>query len=300
LYPWLDHLQWLGVNTILLGPTFQSMSHGYDLVDYFRIDQRLGDNLSFQKFSQEVHHRGMRILLDAVFNHTGRDFFAFQDLLKNGQNSVYKNWYAGVRFEQSSPMGDPFTYNTWDGHFRLPKLNLSEPGVRDYLFTAVRYWIQEWAIDGLRLDAADVIQPDFIQELRQQTTLMKDDFWLMGEVVHGHYQDWANPNHLHSVTNYEAYKGLYSSLNDKNYFEIAYSLQRQFGDGGIYKDLILYNFVDNHDVNRIISQLEEKNQIYLLYTLLFTMPGVPSIYYGSEWESRGSEKLPVIKHSAQP
>ncbi len=287
MYPWLDHLQWLGVNTILMGPILQSMSHGYDLVDYFKIDQRLGDNHSFQKFSQEVHRRGMRIILDAVFNHSGRDFFAFQDILKNKQNSLFQHWYDGVRFDQSSPMGDPFTYNTWDGHFRLPKFNLSNPDVRDYLYKAVQYWYQEWNIDGLRLDAADVVQMDFMKELRQITTSLKNDFWLMGEVVHGQYQNWANPNYLHSVTNYEAYKGLYSSLNDKNYHEIAYSLQRQFGNDGIYKDLMLYNFVDNHDVNRIISQLEDKKQIYLLYTLLFTIPGVPSIYYGSEWGIQG-------------
>ena len=290
IYPWLDHLEWLGINTILLGPILKSMSHGYDLVDYFKIDQRLGDNQTFQKFSQEAHRRGMRILLDAVFNHSGRDFFAFQEILNSGQTSLYQNWYEGVRFDQTSPMGDPFTYNTWDGHFKLPKFNLSNPDVRDYLYKAVQYWIREWDIDGLRLDAADVIQPNFMQDLRQMTSTIKNDFWLMGEVVHGHYQQWANPDHLHSVTNYEAYKGLFSSLNDKNYFEIAYSLNRQFGADGIYKELMLYNFVDNHDVNRIMSQLEDNRHIYLLYTLLFTMPGVPSLYYGSEWGIEGKRE----------
>lgn len=287
LYPWLDHLQWLGVDTLLLGPILQSSSHGYDLADYFKVDRRLGNNQSFKAFADEVHRRGMRIILDAVFNHSGRDFFAFRDLQQNGNQSQYLDWYEGVRFGQSSPMGDSFDYQTWAGHYALPKFNLANPSVREYLFQAVRFWIAEWGIDGLRLDAADHVRLDFWQELRQVTTSLRPDFWLMGEVVHGQYQQWADLKHLHSVTNYEAYKGLYSSLNDANYFEIAHTLQRQFAEGGIYRDLMLYNFVDNHDVNRVASQLKKRQHLYPLYALLFTMPGIPSIYYGSEWGISG-------------
>lgn len=287
LYPWLDHLQWLGVNTLFLGPILQSSSHGYDLADYFQVDRRLGNNQSFTTFANEVHRRGMRLILDAVFNHSGRDFFAFRDLQQNGSQSQNLDWYEGVRFDQSSPMGDPFDYQTWSGYYDLPKFNLANPSVREYLFQAVRFWIEEWGIDGLRLDAADHVRLEFWQELRQITTSLRPDFWLMGEVVHGQYQQWANPNHLHSVTNYEAYKGLYSSLNDANYFEIAHTLQRQFAEGGLYRDLILYNFVDNHDVNRVASQLKNQQHLYPLYALLFTMPGIPSIYYGSEWGITG-------------
>lgn len=287
LYPWLDHLQWLGVDTLFLGPIFQSSSHGYDLVDYFQIDRRLGNNHSFKAFAQEVHRRGMRLILDAVFNHSGRDFFAFRDLQQYGKNSQYLDWFEGVRFDQHSPMGDPFDYQTWDGHYSLPKFNLANHATREYLFQAVRFWIDEWEIDGLRLDAADHVRLDFWQELRQVCTSIRPDFWLMGEVVHGQYEMWANPQHLHSITNYEAYKGLYSSLNDANYFEIAHTLQRQFADGGIYRDLMLYNFVDNHDVNRIASQLNNQKHLYPLYALLFSMPGIPSLYYGSEWGVKG-------------
>jgi glycosidase len=193
-------------------------------------------------------------------------------------------------------MGDPFEYQTWAGHYSLPKFNLANPAVRAYLFQAVRLWIDEWNIDGLRLDAADHVRLDFWQELRQVTTSMRPDFWLMGEVVHGQYQEWANPQHLHSVTNYEAYKGLYSSLNDANYFEIAHTLQRQFAENGIYRDLMLYNFVDNHDVNRVASQLKNKHHLYPLYALLFSIPGIPSIYYGSEWGITGQRNT----HSDQP
>jgi len=287
LYPWLDHLQWLGVNTLFLGPVLQSSSHGYDLVDYFQIDSRLGDNLSFQRFSKEVHRRGMRIILDAVFNHSGRDFFAFRDIRENGKNSAYCDWYEGVRFDRQSPVGDAFDYQTWAGHYSLPKFNLSNLSVREYLFSAVRFWLNEWEIDGLRLDAADHVRMDFWQDLRNLTNSLRSDFWLMGEVVHGPYQPWVNLQHLHSVTNYEAYKGLYSSLNDKNFFEIAHTLKRQFGQEGIYTDEFLYNFVDNHDVNRITSQLTNQEHLILLYALLFCMPGIPSIYYGSEWGISG-------------
>ncbi|PKO06077.1 MAG: alpha-amylase [Chloroflexi bacterium HGW-Chloroflexi-3] len=287
LYPWLDHLQWLGINTLFLGPILQSSSHGYDLADYFQIDRRLGTNQSFKTFANEVHRRGMRLILDAVFNHSGRDFFAFRDLQQNGRQSQYLDWYEAVRFDHPNPMGDPFDYQTWAGHYTLPKFNLANPAVRAYLFQAVRFWFEEWGIDGLRLDTADHVRFDFWQELRRVTSSMRPDFWLMGEVVHGQYQQWADPQHLHSVTNYEAYKGLYSSLNDANYFEIAHSLQRQFAEDGIYRDLMLYNFVDNHDVNRVASQLKNQQHLYPLYALLFSMPGIPSIYYGSEWDISG-------------
>ncbi len=299
LYPWLDHLQWLGVNTLFLGPILQSSSHGYDLVDYFQIDRRLGNNQTFKAFAQEVHRRGMHLILDAVFNHSGRDFFAFRDLQKNGNQSPYIDWYEGLRFDQHSPMGDSFNYQTWAGHHSLPKFNLANPATREYLLQAVRFWIEEWGIDGLRLDAADHVCLDFWQELRQICTGIRPDFWLMGEVVHGQYEQWANPQHLHSVTNYEAYKGLYSSLNDHNYFEIAHTLQRQFAEGGIYEELMLYNFVDNHDVNRVASQLINQDHLYPLYGLLFSMPGIPSIYYGSEWGLKG-QRNEYSDHDLRP
>jgi glycosidase len=283
LYSWLDHLQWLGVNTIYLGPIFESEQHGYDTMDYFKIDRRLGDEQSFKNLVNEIHRRDMRIVLDGVFNHVGRSHFAFRDVQMKGQNSDYVSWFAGLEFNRQNPLGDLFTYATWDGHFSLPKLNLKNPTVREYLLSAVRYWMDTWQIDGLRLDAADVLDFEFIEGLNKLTKGINPEFWLMGEVVHGEYSNWVKTDHLDAVTNYECYKGLYSSLNDENYFEIAYALNRQFGESGVYRDLKLYNFVDNHDVNRIGSQLKNGNHLFPLYGLLFTMPGVPSVYYGSEW-----------------
>ncbi len=180
-----------------------------------------------------------------------------------------------------------FRSEGWDGHYELVKLNLGHPAVRDHLFSAVETWIRDFGIDGLRLDAADCISLDFLKALAAFCRSRRPDFWLMGEVVHGDYRRWANPETLDSVTNYECYKGLYSSHADRNYFEIAYSLNRQFGEGGLYTGLPLYAFADNHDVNRVASNLTQPAHLYPLYCLLFTIPGVPSIYYGSEWGLKG-------------
>lgn len=289
LLAWLDHIQELGCNALYLGPLFESSSHGYDTIDYTRVDRRLGDNADLKVFSDELHRRGMRLILDAVFNHTGRDFPQFQDVQRHREGSAYRDWFHGMDFNKSSPLGDPFTYSSWAGHYSLVKLNQQNHEVQELLFSAVRYWIDEWQIDGLRLDAADCLDLDFLRELRRRCDQWKPDFWLMGEISHSDYRTWANEQTLHSVTNYEAYKGLYSSLADRNYFEIAYSLNRQFGADGIYRHLTLYNFADNHDVNRVASSLPDARMLYPLHLLLFTMPGVPSIYYGSEWGITGKK-----------
>lgn len=283
---WLDYLQELGVNALLLGPVQQSSAHGYDVADYFRIDRRLGDEDDLAAFSRSIHGRGMRLVLDAVFHHTGRDFWAFQDLLRKGDTSPYRDWYH-IDFSRRSPYDDPFHYEGWAGHYDLVKLNLRNAAVREHLFAAAESWVKSFDVDGLRLDAADRLDPDFRCALASHLGDLKSDFWLMGEVVHGDYRQWAHPGGLCSVTNYEAYKGLWSSHNDKNYFEIAYSLNRQFGAEGIYKDLELFSFADNHDVDRIASTLIEPAHLYPLYILLMTMPGIPSLYYGSEWGMAG-------------
>lgn len=288
LTEWIPHLKELGVNALYLGPVFQSKKHGYDTSDYYTIDCRLGDNESFKRICNELHTNGIRIVLDGVFNHVGRDFWAFKDVQKNGQCSQYCSWFQNIDFNGRSPHGDNFYYEGWSGHYDLVKLNMQNPAVVDHLIKAVEMWIDEFKIDGLRLDAADCIDPEFFKTLRRFCKEKDPDFWLMGEIIHGDYTRWANPEMMDSVTNYECYKGIYSSHNDRNYFEIAHSLQRQFSNGGIYQNLCLYNFVDNHDVNRIGSTLKNPNHLKNVHTLLFTMPGVPSIYYGSEWGIEGT------------
>lgn len=287
LIEWIPHLKNMGVNAVYLGPVFESLKHGYDTSDYYKIDCRLGDNESFKRICEKLHENGIRIVLDGVFNHVGRSFWAFKDVQKYGSNSQYCSWFQNLTFNGRSPYDDPFWYEGWSGHYDLVKLNLYNQAVVDHLIGAVSMWIDEFKIDGLRLDAADCIEPNFFKVLRRFCKNKNPDFWLMGEIIHGDYNRWANPEMMDSVTNYECYKGIYSSHNDKNYFEIAHSLQRQFSNGGLYKNLCLYNFLDNHDVNRIGSVIRNPAHMKNAYTVMFTMPGVPSIYYGSEWAIEG-------------
>lgn len=287
IYDCIEHLKKMSVNVLVFNPLFESSRHGYDTIDYRKVDCRLGDNNSFKKICKTLHDNGIKVILDGVFNHVGRDFFAFKDVQQNLGNSRYCNWFQNLNFGGSSPKGDPFWYEGWAGHYDLVKLNLQNDEVVNYLLDSVKFWIDEFDIDGLRLDAADCIDLEFFRKLRNVCKSKKPDFWLYGEITHGNYNRWANNELLDSVTNYECYKGIYSSHNDHNYFEIAHSLNRQFGNGGIYRNIYTYNFVDNHDVNRIASDLKDKNHLANVYTLMYTMPGVPSIYYGSEYGIAG-------------
>ncbi len=289
LHAWLDELEHLGASALYLGPVFESTAHGYDTADYFCVDRRLGDDDTLAAAADDLHRRGMRLILDGVFHHVGRDFWAFADVRERRERSAYRDWFC-LDFDRSSPFGDPFAYEGWDGHFDLVKLNLDNPAVRDHLFAAVDHWIDRFGIDGLRLDAADRLDVRFQRDLARHVRARRPGFWLMGEVVHGDYRHWANPETLDATTNYECYKGLYSSHNDRNFFEIAYSLDRQSGPSGIYRDLALYTFADNHDVDRVASRLRDPAHLYPLYALLFTMPGIPSIYYGSEWGLGGQRE----------
>ncbi len=277
----------MGVNALYLGPLFESTAHGYDTADYYRVDRRLGDNQTLAWLTADLHRQGIHVILDGVFNHVGRDFWAFRDVQAYRERSAYRDWFQGLAFTGESPYHDPFTYEGWHGYYDLVKLALRHPAVKEHLFQAIAQWVREFEIDGLRLDVADCLDLDFLRELAAFCRSLRPDFWLMGEVIHGDYRIRANAEMLDSVTNYECYKGLYSSHVDKNYFEIAYALNRQFGEGGIYRDLPLYNFADNHDVNRVASNLTNPAHLHPLYCLLFTMPGVPSLYYGSEWGLEG-------------
>lgn len=251
IYGWIDHMKSMSVNALVFNPVFESSKHGYDTIDYKKIDCRLGDNESFKKICKTLHDNGIKIMLDGVFNHVGRDFFAFKDVQQNRENSRYASWFENLNFWNNSPYNDGFSYEGWAGYYDLVKLNLHNDEVVNYLLDCARFWIDEFDIDGLRLDAADCIDIEFFKKLKNVCKEKKSDFWLYGEITHGDYNHWANPDVLDSVTNYECYKGIYSSHNDHNYFEIAHSLNRQFANGGIYRNIYTYNFVDNHDVNRV-------------------------------------------------
>ena len=289
LTAWAEHMKTIGATALYFGPCFSSGSHGYDTADYRRVDERLGTNEDLRNLVDRCHERGIRVILDGVFNHTGRDFFAFRDLRENRENSRFRDWYCSVDLAGNNEFGDGFSYENWGGHDMLPKLNLNNPEVRDYLYETVRFWVQEFDIDGLRLDAADVLDWSFMRGLRELTAGLKEDFWLMGEVIHGDYSRWVNGSTLHAVTNYALHKALYSAHNDHNYFEIAHTIRRQeqMGLGG---NVHLYNFTDNHDVERIMTRLRDKRHFLPVHVLLYTLPGIPSVYYGSEFGTEGRKE----------
>jgi cyclomaltodextrinase len=287
LEDWIPHIVALGCNALYLGPVFESDFHGYDTADYLLVDRRLGTNADLISFRTALHQNNVKLVLDTVFNHTGRNFWAFKDLQANGANSAYVDWFSGVDFSRQSTYGDGFYYDGWYDAYNLVKLNLTNPEVKAYLFEIAATWIELFQIDGLRLDVAEIMDLDFLAEFSAFCRERKADIWLMGEVITGNYNCWANERTLDSTTNYEIYKGLFSSHNDQNYFEIAHTLNRQYGDAGLYKHLWLYNFADNHDTTRLMSILHNPAHFLPLYVLLFTMPGVPSIYYGSEWGMEG-------------
>ncbi|MCL2014242.1 MAG: alpha-amylase family glycosyl hydrolase [Oscillospiraceae bacterium] len=280
LKKWIPHIKKLGCNAVLLSPVLKSISHGYDVTDYFQIDNRLGTNEEFAALVKEYQKNGIRVVLDSVFNHCGRDFFAFKELQQG--NRDYAEWFSGVDFNRKSPMGDYFDYDTWSGHYELVKFNHRSAQVRKHLLDAAMFWIDSFGIDGMRIDAANVLDFDFMRDLRQAVTVKKQDFWLMGEVVAGDYAMWANENTLHSVTNYMLYKSLFSSHKENNLFELAHSVQNAVP----YNGLPLYTFLDNHDQPRIASNVDPAH-LKTLYALLFTLPGIPSVYYGSEWAVTG-------------
>lgn len=286
LNEWAAHANRIGCTAIYIGPLFESGSHGYDTIDYRMVDRRLGTNEDFKQFVKNCHDMGMKVIVDGVFNHTGRDFFAFQDIKKNRENSSYKDWYCNVNFWGNTEYNDGFSYDNWGGYNLLAKLNQWNPEVKNYHFDTVRFWVDEFDIDGIRLDAADVLDHGFMHELRQVCDTLKPEFWLMGEVIHGDYSRWANGDMLHSVTNYELHKGLFSGHNDHNYFEIAHTIKRL---NGIVGNTRLYTFTDNHDVARIYSKLNNKQHMYNVALLQYTVPGIPSIYYGSEFGVEGDK-----------
>lgn len=300
LKDWSSYLESLGISSILLNPIFESDNHGYDTRDYKKFDCRLGTNEDFAEVCKDLHAHNVKIVLDGVFNHVGRGFWAFKDVQEKKWDSPYKDWFC-INFDGNSCYNDGFWYEGWEGHFELVKLNLANSAVVDYLLECVKGWIDEFDIDGLRLDVAYCLDRNFMKRLRSFCQELKPDFALIGEVLFGDYNQIVNDEMLHSCTNYECYKGIYSSFNSMNMFEIAHSLNRQYGPEQwcIYRGKHLMSFVDNHDVTRIASILTNKNHLPLTYGLLLGMPGVPCIYYGSEWGEEGV-KAPNNDYALRP
>ncbi len=288
---WIPHMKELGANAIYFSPVFESDTHGYNTRDYKKIDCRLGSNEDFKEVCGKLHENGIRVVLDGVFNHVGRGFAQFQDVVRNREHSPYLNWFH-INLGGNSNYNDGLWYEGWEGNYDLVKLNLKNEEVIQHIFDSIRFWIDEFAIDGLRLDVAYCLDHDFVRRLRAFTDSQKEDFFLVGEMLHGDYNQMMNDGMLHSATNYECYKGLHSSFNSMNMFEINHSLLRQFGPENwtLYKGKHLLSFVDNHDVSRIASILTNEKHLPLIYAVCFGMPGIPCVYYGSEWGAKADKR----------
>lgn len=267
---WLDHLVGLGCNGLALGPVFASETHGYDTVDHYRVDPRLGGEDDLRRLIEEASGRGVRVLLDGVFNHVGRGFVPFADVAAKGDASAYRKWFhADLR--------------TFEGHDRLVTLNHAEPEVADYVTDVMTHWLER-GIDGWRLDAAYAVPPDFWRTVTDRVRARFPDAWLVGEVIHGDYAGAVKQAGFDSVTQYELWKAIWSSLNDRNFFELAHALDRH---NGMLATFAPQTFIGNHDVTRIATRLTERRDLAHALVILMTVGGVPSIYAGDEFAFEG-------------
>ena len=295
LEPWLDYLIELGANGLALGPIFASETHGYDTVDHFRIDSRLGTDDDFDALVAACRSRGIRVLLDGVFNHVGTEFAAFRDVRAHGRDSAYTSWFH-LDFDDADPNGtgrsgtgqsgsgrDGFGYADFEGHSRLVRLNHENPDVASYVTDVMAHWCAR-GVDGWRLDAAYAIPPGFWRGVTTRLRQQHPDVWLVGEMIHGDYAGYVAESGLDSVTQYELWKAIWSSLNDRNFFELSHALSRH---RQLLDTFWPQTFVGNHDVTRIASQVGDPRDVGHALAILFATPGIPSVYYGDEQGLRG-------------
>ena len=290
----IPHIKEMGFNAIYFGPVFQSVAHGYDTVDYTKIDNRLGTNADFAALCKKLHENDIKVILDGVFNHVGRDFTKFVEV-RNGNNQ-YRDWFHIN--DGNSCYNDGFWYEGWEGHYELVKLNLDNPDVQHYLLDAVDYWIRCFDIDGLRLDVAYSLPRWFMAMLSDHCKSQKQDFFMLGEVLGDNAGYMYTEAKLDAITDYPSYKAFWSSFNSLNMFEYAHTLKRNAMD--MYRGRDLLTFVDNHDVNRISSTLTDERKLPLVFGLLMAVPGIPCIYYGSEWGIKGEKIQGVTDAPLRP
>jgi cyclomaltodextrinase len=274
--PWLDYLNDLGCNGLLMAPLFASETHGYDTTDFYNLDSRFGTNADLIWFIETCRERNIRVVFDGVFNHVGRSFGPFQDVKEHRQNSRYTSWFL-IDWNNSGNE-DGFSYANFEGHHRLVKLNHHNSEVADYVVNVMNHWLA-FGIDGWRLDAAYAVSPSFWHQVSDRVRQKFPDAWLLGEVIHGDYSNSVRQGHLESVTQYELWKSIWSALNDRNFFELSHALNRN----NEFNNVFLPNlFIGNHDVTRIATELKDVRDVELALAVLCTVPGTPSIYYGDE------------------
>ena len=282
---WLDHAIELGASGVALGPIFASTTHGYDTSDYYRIDPRLGDDADFDTLIAEAHKRGLRVLLDGVFNHVGPDFPRYREALEKGPGSAAAAWFQGGA-KSGTPAGTPGGgegFGTFEGHPGLIALDHGNPEVADYVTGVLEHWLDRGA-DGWRLDAAYAVPAEFWARVLPRVREQHPQAWFLGEVIHGDYPEIVSETTLDSVTQYELWKAIWSSINDHNPHELAWSLGRH---NGFLDSFTPATFVGNHDVTRIESRLDDPRHLAHALAVLFTTGGTPSVYAGDEYGYSG-------------
>jgi cyclomaltodextrinase len=277
LTSWLDYAVELGASGLLLGPIFASSTHGYDTIDYFRIDPRLGDEADFDGLIEAAHSKGLRIVLDGVFNHVGRDFLAFQRVIADPAHADAA-WFRKVSAEGNAP-----EYAVFEGHPQLVALNHDAPAVADHVVGVMRHWLERGA-DGWRLDAAYAVPRQFWAQVLPRVRACHPEAYIFGEVIHGDYAGFVRETKVDAVTQYELWKAIWSALNDRNFFELAWALDRH---NALLDSFVPQTFVGNHDVTRIASQLTDDRHLPHALVILMTCAGTPSIYAGDEQAFRG-------------
>lgn len=285
LHGWLDYLLSLGCNGLALAPVFASESHGYDTVDFYRVDPRLGDEDDLVALIDACHAKGIKVLLDGVFNHVGRGHHAFQEVLREGPGAGTASWFH-LTWPGGPDAWHPGTvpdYATFEGHGQLVALDHGAPAVADYVADVMTYWLDRGA-DGWRLDAAYAVDPDFWSRVLPRVRERHPDAYIVGEVIHGDYADVVRRSGMDAVTQYELWKATWSSLNDANLWELDHALGRH---NGFLEAFVPYTFVGNHDVTRIASRLTDPRHVGHAIAVLFTLGGTPAVYYGDEQGYRG-------------
>jgi cyclomaltodextrinase / maltogenic alpha-amylase / neopullulanase len=281
---WLDYAHDLGCRGLQLGPVFASQTHGYDTTDHLHVDHRLGDERDFDALVRGCHDRGMRVLLDGVFNHVGYGHPMFQVARAAGPNPAGAAAQAARWFDLRwpDPHGEP-DYDVFEGHGNLVTLNHREPAVIGYVAHVMDHWLSRGA-DGWRLDAAYAVAPEFWREVLSQVRARHPDAWFVGEYIHGEPAQVLEETTLDAVTAYGLWRPLWRSLNEGNYFDLTWQIERMAAYAGEHPPL---TFVGNHDTTRIASNLEDQRHFGHAIAALFTLPGTPSVYYGDEQAFRG-------------
>jgi glycosidase len=282
LTAWLDYAVDLGASGLLLGPIFASSTHGYDTIDHFQIDRRLGDDGDFNAFIDAAHRRGLRVILDGVFNHVGREFPGFQRAIAKGPETPDASWFR-LTWPEGAGLDQEPDYDSFEGHRQLVALNHDEPAVAEYVARVMTHWLDRGA-DGWRLDAAYAVPRPFWKRVLPAVRAHHPQAYIFGEVIHGDYAGFVRDTTVDAVTQYELWKAIWSALNDRNFFELAWALERH---NGLLETFVPQTFIGNHDVTRIASQLRDERHLAHALVILMTCGGTPSIYAGDEQAFRG-------------